>query len=170
MTYSVDTNVLSRINHVKVPSGVLISEFRDDAFNEINIQIRKLYTVPVVSTDDTDMGFLKSIEADLAGGKLLLDISTVQEIDSLHEFGMELIKRSSINISKIIAESIVLIGAEKDTDSSDTMVNFPSITLKSPDDYDNFNRKPSGIQQDAANGRTNSHQYNSLEDTFDDNL
>jgi hypothetical protein len=168
MTYSTDTNVLGRINHIKVPSGVLISEFRDDAFDEINIQIRKLYTVPVASTDDTDMGFLKSIEADLAGGKLLLDISTVQEIDSLHSLGMELIKRSSINISKIVAQSIVLIGAEKDTDSSDAMINFPSITLKSPDEFDNFNRKPSGIEQDAADGMTNTREYNSMEDKFND--
>jgi hypothetical protein len=67
MSYSIDTNVLGRISHIKIPSGLLVSEFRDEAFSEININIRQQYVVPVVSTNDTDMDYLRDIEADIAG-------------------------------------------------------------------------------------------------------
>lgn len=151
---------------MKIPSGVLVSSQRESAFTEINIQIRRLYIVPVDSSDQTDMDFLKDIEADLAGGKLLLDVSTVQEIDSLHSLGMELIKRASINLTKITEEKVVLIGAQKDTDDSDDKVNFPLLSFSSPDEYGIFDRRPSGIEQDAADGIVNTREYNSLEDTF----
>lgn len=168
MTYCVDSDVMGRIAHVKIPSGVLASVQREIAHTEININVRKLYIVPINSTDQTDMDFLRDIEADLAGGKLLLDISTVQQIDTLHALGMELIKRSQINLSKLTSENVVLIGAEKDLDSSDAMVNFPRVSLDSPDEYDSFNRRPSGVEQDAVDGIINTREYSSLGDTFKD--
>lgn len=168
MTYSVDSDVMGRIAHVKIPSGVLASVQREAAYTEINVNIRKFYIVPVVSTDQTDMDFLRDIEADLAGGKLLLDVSTVQQIDTLHALGMELIKRASINLSKLTStdqsKNIVLIGAELTT--NDEQASYPLIEVNSPDDYDTFNRKPSGIQQDAVDGITNTREYSSLGDTF----
>lgn len=166
MTYSEDTDVRGRIAHVKIPSGVLVSSHREAAYTDINIQIRQLYTVPVNSTDQTDMDWLRDVEADLAGGTLLLDVATVNQISELHEFAMELIKRSTIKLTKLLSQNIVLIGAEKDTDSTDNQIDFPLVSLRSPDASDSFNRRPSGIDMDAREGRINTREYVEMDDEF----
>jgi hypothetical protein len=165
MSYSIDTNVLGRISHIRIPSGLLVSEFREEVFSEINIQIQKLYTVPVVSTSQTEMDFLRDIEADIAGGRLIMDVALVQEAENLHEYGVELAKRGQKKLDLIIGEKVILVGAEKDTDFSDDQLSFPKIQGKAVDEYGFFDRPIAGVENDAIEGKTDAEKYNSLEDT-----
>jgi len=164
MSYSIDTNVLGRISHIEIPSGLLVSGFREEAYTDINIQIRKLYTVPVVSTDQTDMDYLRDIEADLAGGNLILDVALVQEPTNLHEYGVSLINKAKSKLKRITDEIVILVGAERDTDTSNDQINFPKILGMSADAYGTFDRPISAVENDAIEGDLDAEQFNSLED------
>lgn len=158
MTYSTDTNILGRISHIKTASGVSVSEYRESAYTKININIRKLYTVPIVSSEQTDMDFLRDTEADLAGGTLILNVASVHKLEGLSEFGQFLIDNATANLDKLISEDIILVGAEEDTDSNDNMINFPVIEFNSPDSYSNFNKKQSEIDEDISEGLVNTRE------------
>ncbi|HFC76728.1 MAG TPA: hypothetical protein ENJ27_00670, partial [Candidatus Moranbacteria bacterium] len=165
MTYSTNNDVSLKISHIKIPSGLSIDDFRDEAYNEINAEIRGLYVVPVDSDDETDMGYLKVIEQNLAAGKLLLDVATANEIEQLHSYASFLIDKATKNLSKIIDQKIVLSGAERNTISSDDVVNPAKLQGKAPDSHSTFGRPMSGIENDAIEGKVDSEKYNSLEDT-----
>ncbi len=164
MTYSTDNDVLRKISHIKVPSGLSISKFRDDAYVEINVEIRDLYVVPVASSDDTDMNYLKVIEQDLAAGKLLLDVSTVHQLEELHAYAEFLITKANDKIIKLSSQDIVLVSAGRNTDSSNDVIDPPIIQGKAADKYSTFNRPISGIENDAIEGVVDSGKYNSLTD------
>lgn len=164
MSYSVDADVLGKISNIKVASGILVSSFRDSAAINIDVSIRKLYTVPVVSTDTTDMSFLSDIESDLAAGNLLESIATIDQIDTLHALGEELIKNGLNKLKKLTSEEIILVGAPEDTNSDDDQVNFPKITFNAPDEESHFNKTMNKIDEDALYGETEKEEEERLSD------
>jgi hypothetical protein len=167
MSYSIDSDVLAKISNIKIASGINVSSFRDSASINIDVNIRKLYIVPVDSDDTTDMAYLKDIESDLAAGNLLESVSTVDQIDTLHALGEELIKKGNEKLNKLISEEVILIGAQKDTDSSDDQVNFPSLIFNSPDEESNFNKTVNDIDSDARRGETESEENERLSEASD---
>ena len=164
MTYSTDNDVASKYSHLKISNDLTVSDYRKEAYNDINIEISKLYVVPVVSTKDIDSDYLKSIESRLAAGNILIAVASVSEIENVHEYGKLLIEQATDKINKLLDQSIILTGAPKDTDDSDELIDAGKIQGSAPDEYGTFEREMSGIENDAIEGVVDSEKYNSLED------
>jgi hypothetical protein len=164
-TYSIDNDVAEKYSHLTIPSGLSVPAYRDNAYNIINANLRKLYVVPIDSTNAVDLGYLKIIESELAAGKIIQAVATVHEAEGIHEYGETLIKSAEEFLGKLIDENIILSGATRDTDDSSDVVNAPIIHGSSADDYAAFDRPMSGIENDAIEGKVDSEEYNELEDT-----
>lgn len=165
MTYSLDGDVSRKITHISIATGLLISEFREEAYTNINIKLRTKYVVPVDSDDETDMDFLKSIESDLAAGSLILDIAAnTQEDSGLDDYGKYLIDKGYAKLDKILKDSVILIGGEDNELNEDNYKNPARLGVNSPDNYGTYNRPMSGIENDAIEASVDAEKYNSLED------
>jgi len=163
-TYSNDKDVASKYSHLKISSDVIVNEYREEAYNDINMRIKSLYIIPIDSVDTNDLAYLKSIEARLAAGNILIAVSTVDELEDVHEYGKFLIDQATSRIDELVKQNIVLKGATKDTDKSDNIIDAGKLQGSSADSYSTFDRPISGIENDALEGVTDSKKYNSLED------
>jgi hypothetical protein len=144
----------------------VIANYRTRAYNRINARLRKVYVIPIVSTDATDIGFLQNIEANLAAGNILLAVATLNEAENLHEYGKSLIDKAEKELDELSEEEIVLSSlAIRDTDDSDEAVDPPAILGGASDEYATFERPMSGIENDALEGKVDSEKYSELEDT-----
>ena len=164
-TYSVDGDVSEKLANVKISSDIVIANFRTASYNRINARLRKLYTVPVVSTDAIDVAILKSIEAYLTAGRVLVAVSTLHEMENVSEYGKILIRQGEDELKDLTTEVVVLSsGAERNTDDSDDAIDPPRLLGNAPDSYATFDRPMSGTANDAVEGVVDSENYNSLED------
>jgi len=163
-TYSTDNDIASKYSHLKISNDLTVGDYREEAYHEINMEISKLYIVPVVSTKDIDQEYLKSIESRLAAGNILIAVASVSEVENVHEYGKLLIDQAREKIDKLIDQTIILTGAPKDTDDTDELIDAGKIQGSAADEYSTFNRPMSGIENDAIKGKTDSEKYNSLED------
>jgi hypothetical protein len=164
-TYSKDNDVERKYSHLTIPTKVTIADFQDDAYNYINSRLRKLYKIPIDSTDDTDKGILKLIEASLAAGNVLMAVAAVHEADGVHKYGKSLVDSAEDKLEMLENQEIVLTGATRDSDSSDDIANAPLMSGSSADDFSTFDRPMSGIENDAIEGEVDAEAYNEVEDT-----
>ena len=164
-TYCIDSDVKVKLSNLNVASGILTENFRIGAYNRINAKLRKIYEVPVVSSDTTDTGLLQGIESNIAAGRLLLSISTINQMEGIQQYAVELLKQGEGELKELITGDIVLsIEAERRSTDTDDTVNMPYLTGQAPDEFSTFGRPLSGIENDALEGVVNSEQYDSLED------
>jgi short-subunit dehydrogenase involved in D-alanine esterification of teichoic acids len=161
-TYSIDTDVTEKYAHLTTPTNVVISNFRKDSYNYINARIRSIYSVPVVSTDESDKGILRVIESKLSAGNILMSVAAVQEAENLHSYAESLIKDAENLLTMLVDESMQLSSlATRDTsESTDDRI----LQGSAPDSYATFDRPMSGVDNDAIEGIVDSEKYNSLED------
>ena len=164
-TYSKDNDVERKYSHLTIPTKVTIADFQNDAYNYINSRLRKLYKIPIDSTDDTDKGILKLIEASLAAGNVLMAVAAVHEADGVHKYGKSLVDSAEEKLEMLENQEIVLTGATRDSDSADDIANAPLMSGSSADDYSTFDRPMSGIENDAIEAIVDSEAYNEVEDT-----
>ena len=164
-TYSTDSVVNELLSGVNLPSGVVVDNFRVEAYNNINASLRKIYIVPIESTDTTDVAILKSIESKRSAGRVLMAVATLHEMENLSEYGQFLLEESEKELDKLRKEDLILsIEATRDTDDSDEVIDPPVLSGNAPDEYSTFGRPMSGIENDAIDGVIDSEEYNSLED------
>jgi hypothetical protein len=165
-TYSLDGNVSEKFANITIPPDIIVYNFRLDAYNRINAKLRKIYVVPIVSTDATDIGILKSIESNLASGNILLAVATLHEVENVHEYGKLLIAKAEKELDELVNEEMVLSsGVTRDADDSDEVIDPPILQGGAADDYSTFDRPMSGIANDAIEGKVDAEAYNELEDT-----
>lgn len=165
VTYSADKDVSSKYSHLKISSDVVVNDYREEAYNEINMKISNLYIIPIDSTNVNDIAYLKSIESRLAAGNILIAVSTTDELDELHNYGKFLIDQAVSKIDELIKQTIILRGATIDTDKADNIIDAGKIQGSAADAYSTFDRPISGIENDAIEGRVNAEKYSSLNDT-----
>jgi len=164
-TYCIDADVNENLSNITIPSGLVVDNFRVEAYNHINSKIRKLYVIPVESDDDTDNAILKSIESKRSAGRLLMAVATIHEVEDISEYAKTLLIEAKNEIKEIIDEIIVFSSsAERDTDDSDEAIDPPEILGQTPDKYGTFDRPMSGVENDAIEGSVDAEKYNSLED------
>lgn len=164
-TYAKDGDVSENLSNITMPADMVIDNFRVEAYNHINARLRKIYIVPVVSADATDVAVLKSIEAKRAAGRILIAVTTLHEVENVSEYGKVLITEAKNELKELEQEMVVLSSeAVRDTDDSDEAIDSPTITGNAADDYATFDRPMSGIENDAIDGKIDSEKYNSLED------
>ena len=165
VTYSNDKDVSSKYSHLKISSDVIVNEYREEAYNELNMRISNLYIIPIDSTDANDLAYLRSIESRLAAGNVLIAISTVDELQDVHEYGKFLIDQSFAKMDELVKQTIILKGATLDTDDANKVVDPGKLQGSSADSYSTFDRPISGIENDAIEGKVDSEAYSSLNDT-----
>lgn len=154
-----------KLSQVTIPADMVVDNFRSNAYNRINAKIRAIYTVPVASSDATDMAILKDIEANLAAGRLLLAVATLHEMENVSEYGKLLIEQGEKELKELAEEIVVLSsGAARDADDSDEAVDPPQILGQSPDEEATFARPMSGVENDMIEGKVDAEAYNELED------
>ena len=163
-TYSTDSEVSEKYSHLQIPTSITVANYRDEAYNHINIMLRPLYVVPIDSPDAIDISYLKSIESRLAAGNILIAVGSSAEIENIHEYGLKLIEQAEAKLQALIDQKIILEGATQDTDDEGEVINPPRILGSASDSYATFERPMSGIENDAIEGVVDSEAYNSLED------
>jgi hypothetical protein len=164
-TYSKDNDISDKLSSVTLPTTLVIENYRKDAYNRINAKLRRIYIVPISSSDTTDQGVLCSIESNLSAGNILLAVATLHEVENVHEYGKLLIAKAESELKELTDEIVVLsLKAERDADDSDDVIDPPILKGNASDDYATFDRPMSGIENDAIEGVIDSKKYNSLED------
>jgi hypothetical protein len=164
-TYSKDSDVERKYSHLTIPTKVTISDFQSDAYNYINSRLRKLYKIPIDSTDSTDIGILKLIESGLAAGNVLMAVAAVHEADGVHKYGKSLVDSAEEKLEMLENQEIVLTGATRDTLGAEDLADAPLMSGSSADDYATFDRPISGIENDNIEGSIDAEAYNEVEDT-----
>jgi hypothetical protein len=166
MTYSIDSDIRSKFSHLTIPSGILVGNFREAAYNRVNAKLRKIYEVPITSIDITDQAVLKEIESNIAAGKIIMSVSTSDELTDIHQYGESLVKEGEFNIKELLKEDMVLSSlATRDADDSDETIDPPKILGSSADEHSTFDRPMSGIENDAIEGKVDAEEYSELNDT-----
>ena len=159
MAWAVENDIDEIVGDIPISSGISRTNFLNKAADEMNAYFSGIYSLPinipasvasVISGATTNT--LKSINQDLAGGWLLLSISSVHEDDSLHSFAKDLEKRALDKLKMIQANKMVLTGVDKDLDHSDNIVRPSKIRSDSPDG------KSSNLSQTGSNA-TDDHSY-----------
>lgn len=171
-TYSTDQNVTEKIAHVSLPEKIVVGNYREQAYNYINMRIKGLYIVPV-SGSLQDMTYLKHVESEYSAGKILLSVGVVNDSSNISEYGKMLVGAAEKAIDLIagsvdgkMSPSLVLSGAILDTDKTDNSADFPIVGISSPDTVGIFDRPISGIENDALLGKTDSEEYSALNDNL----
>lgn len=171
-TYSTDPNVTEKIAHVVLPEKIVVGNYREQAYNYINMRLKGLYVVPV-SGSLQDMTYLKHVESEYSAGKVLLAVGVVNESASISEYGKMLVKAAERALDLVAgsvdgksAPSLTFSGAALDPDKSDNSADFPAMGLHSPDEHATFDRPMSGIENDAILGKVDSEEHSPLNDTL----
>lgn len=145
--YASEDDVKQIIGRLPIASGISVQDFLDDAWGEMHSYMIGLYTIPVTIVDGTTAGasgitaqILKTIQKEMAGGKLLLSLDTTAESEGIHAYGETLINNAVSKLQDIQTQVLLLPGATLDTDVSDDAAKFPKIGFSSPDQSSFFNR------------------------------
>lgn len=113
-TYSLDSDLLT--GNVPLPEYIDVPKALTDAADEIDSQIGFLYNTPV-SMDETGPVsrparlLLKLISAHLSSGRIIMAVSSAQQSEELHNYGLYLVTFANERLKAIAEGKILLDGA-----------------------------------------------------------
>lgn len=143
MSYAVTTDVDQVIGKLPVASGVLRQGFLDSAEAIMNTSFIGIYEVPVevlssvaTTVSGVTYNILNTIQKNLAGGNLLLSLTTSTENESVHDYGKYLVENASKMLEDIKTQVLILPGATLDTDKSDDVARPSQVHYSAPDGTD----------------------------------
>jgi hypothetical protein len=143
MGYAVASDLDQILAKLPVASGVLRQGFLDAAEAEIHAATIGIYEVPIVvpssvatTISGVTVGILKSIEQDLAAGRLLLALATSTENTEIHDYGKFLVDGAVAKLTDIKTQVLILPGATLDSDPNDDKPRPSQISYSSPDGKD----------------------------------
>lgn len=154
-TYSNDQDVKNKLMDSDLPATISVEAFRSDAYSRINIELRRVYTVPVASADSVDMDYLKFMEAEYAAGLLLMNMAMPSEDRTLHAYGKSLVKGAQDKLMKILNQEVLLEGAAVAELKSNKESRPFKMTLNSPDGDSYFGHKMSDVNINSMLGTDN---------------
>ena len=139
--YCVEDDLL--LGDMTLSAAISAAKFIADSADEIDVRIGRIYTTPIVfaDLDTTSKLVLKIANARLASGRMLMAQAQAAQDDSLHAYGMYLIKEAENTIGSIENNRLPLDGATLRDDLIDTPA--PSIRNHDADSpveafYDEF--------------------------------
>jgi len=145
--YANTTDLDQILGKLPVSSGMSKQDFIDSAAAEMHTYMIGLYDVPITvpsSVATTVSGItsniLKSINQDLATGRLILALDTAGENETIHNYGSWLVDNSIDKLKQIKSQGIFLPGATLDTDRTDDVARVGRVDSSSPDSASYFNR------------------------------
>ena len=140
MGYAITTDLDQILSQLPVASGVSRQAFLDSAEAEIHTAMIGLYKVPVevLSTVATTISgvtynILKSIEQDLAAGRLILSLATTNENEQIHDYGKFLVDGATSKLKDIKTRVLILPGATVDEDRTDDNPRPNKVLFSAPD-------------------------------------
>lgn len=115
------------LGDMTLSTAISPEKFIADSADEIDVRIGRIYTTPVdlLQLETTAKLTLKIANARLASGRLLMAQSQAAQDESLHAYGMYLIKEAETTIESIENNRLPLDGAAIRDDIVDTPA--PSI-------------------------------------------
>lgn len=145
--YAVESDVSQTIGRLPIASGISVQSFIDDAYAQMNTYFIGIYEIPITIKSETTAitsgivtNILKSIEKELAGGKLLLSLDTTSENDNIHSYGEYLVGEAEKKLQNIRDQILILPGVEQETDISEGTVKPSRLRVSSPYSASYFNR------------------------------
>lgn len=101
----------SDIENLKLPGAIIgddvdVSAFVQQAADEMNIALKSIYVVPIVSTNPDDHRILRSINTNLGAARLVAALAASSENESIYAYARSLEKQA---ISGYEADESVLI-------------------------------------------------------------
>lgn len=146
-----------------LPSGIDAQKYVNDAADEIDSRIGLLYRTPVkIATEDlekyrTTLLMLKSINAQLATGRIIMSISSPSENSELDAYGNYLVREANTRINQIANRNYILEGAAPNENTpEESTVSRTMIYNLDPDSsiesfYDFVNPARTGNPNDRGN-------------------
>lgn len=116
------------LGDMTLSSAIDPAKFIADSADEIDVRIGRIYVTPVDVTklEETARLTLKIANARLASGRMLMAQAQAAQDDSLHAYGMYLIREAEATISAIESSRLPLDGATIRDDLTDTPA--PKVT------------------------------------------
>ena len=128
MAYSTTNDLL--LGGIPIPAGLQAQKFVNDAADEVDSQIGMLYITPVDVNSSTLVRpvklLLKRLNNFIATGRLILAVTSNNEDDRLHAYGLSLLKEANEALHMIASGQVVLDGAPV-TDANVPRVSVPLI-------------------------------------------
>lgn len=124
MAYCEVEDVTPMIGEIPLPAYISAESFMDNAADEIDTYIGRIYQTPVVvgTTDPSERPtrlLLKRLNQHLAAGRIILAVDASGENDNLHAYGRDLVGKVLEALNCIAEGEIALPGADpNDTDAN----------------------------------------------------
>lgn len=116
------------IGELMLPEAINPIQYIDSAADEMDARIGLLYEVPV-QFEVTDrvkfratIQYLKSINARLASGRLLMAAASALELTTVHAYARNLVEDAQDDLKQIVDRKYILQGAKENTNTSDAYV------------------------------------------------
>lgn len=143
MPYASQNDLDQYLGMIPTASGLNKDTFLARAEDEIHLRAIGLYKVPfeiLSSVDPITSGvsanILKTWNAKLAAGYLIMAASITQENTAIHEYGSSLIDTTITELERMKEQDLVLVGVTVDTTPADNLAKPTKSLISSPDGTD----------------------------------
>jgi hypothetical protein len=129
--YTTVSGVQNFMGNIHMPTDAQVVEQIENAEGEVDSALASIYDVPIDTDDisDSNKNLLDTMCAKLAGGYLIISSASAGEDINVHAYGKMLITEARDTLQKIVAEDILLIGAEDTTDYIAPNSSAPKIRV-----------------------------------------
>ena len=116
------------IGDLLLPEEISKKAYIESAALEIDSRIGSLYAVPVVIAPDkvvqyqATISMLKSINARLASGRILMAAAATLELNVVHAYANSLVREAMSDLEDIRERKYILQGADANSNPSETFV------------------------------------------------
>jgi hypothetical protein len=143
MPYCSQDDLNQYLGMIPTASGLDKDIFLARAEDEIHLRAIGLYKVPfevISSIDSITSGvatnILKTWNAKLSAGYLIMAASITQENVAVHEYGSSLIDNTIAELERMKKQEFVIVGATIDTTPADNLAKPTKTLISSPDGSD----------------------------------
>jgi hypothetical protein len=121
------------LGEMPLSSGLSRQKFINDSADEIDVRIGRIYDTPIqiANLENTSKLTLKLANARLASGRILMAQAQAAQDDSLHAYGMYLIREAENVIVSIESNRLPLDGATV----RDDLIDTPAPTIRNQDSH-----------------------------------
>lgn len=106
------------IGDLRLPAAVSVLKYIESAAEEMDSRIGNVYRVPVTIDPDkrqayvATITFLRSINARLASGRIIMAVASFMELNSVHAYAKNLVDGAMKDLEQIESRQRILQGAE----------------------------------------------------------
>ncbi len=116
--YTTISGVQNFMGNIHMPTDAQVIEQIENSEGEVDSALASIYDVPIDTSElsDGNVNLLDTMCAKLAGGYLICSSASAGEDVNVHAYGKMLIDEARQILEKLVAQEILLIGAEDTED------------------------------------------------------